>query len=68
MANVVGACMNTRGLMELVVLNVGYELGILPLSIFTQLVYMALLTTVVATPLIRRYCRLEALEAPAAEP
>jgi Kef-type K+ transport system membrane component KefB len=68
MANVIGACMNTRGLMELVVLNVGYELGILPLSIFTQLVYMAVLTTVVATPIIRRYRHLEALEAPAADP
>jgi Kef-type K+ transport system membrane component KefB len=51
--------MNTRGLMELVVLNVGYDLGILPRSIFTQLVYMAVATTLIATPLIRRYLRTE---------
>ncbi len=56
-ASVLGVCMNTRGLMELVVLNVGYELGVLPRSLFTQLVYMAVLTTVIATPLIRRYVR-----------
>lgn len=65
MANVLGASMNTRGLMELVVLNVGYELGILPRSIFTQLVYMAVMTTLIATPLIRRYLRTEAPIAPA---
>ncbi len=58
-ASVLGVCMNTRGLMELVVLNVGYELGVLPRSLFTQLVYMAVLTTVIATPLIRRYVRTE---------
>ncbi|MEJ7602125.1 MAG: cation:proton antiporter, partial [Kofleriaceae bacterium] len=56
-AHILGICMNTRGLMELVVLNVGYELGILPRQIFTQLVYMAVVTTLLATPLIRRYLR-----------
>lgn len=56
-ASVLGVCMNTRGLMELIVLNVGFELGVLPRSLFTQLVYMAVLTTVIATPLIRRYVR-----------
>jgi K+:H+ antiporter len=61
MANMLGTCMNTRGLMELVVLNVGYELGVLPRSLFTQLVYMAVLTTVIATPLIHRYQRTEAI-------
>lgn len=58
-ASVLGTCMNTRGLMELIVLNVGFELGVLPRSLFTQLVYMAVLTTVIATPLIRRYLRTE---------
>ena len=58
-AFVLGICMNTRGLMELVVLNIGYELGILPQSLFTMLVYMALITTVAATPLIQRYLRSE---------
>ena len=56
-AKMLGTCMNTRGLMELVVLNVGYDLGVLPRSLFTQLVYMAVLTTLIATPLIRRYVR-----------
>ena len=60
-AHILGVCMNTRGLMELVVLNVGYELGILPRQIFTQLVYMAVITTLIATPLIRRYLRDEPL-------
>ena len=61
MASVLGTCMNTRGLMELVVLNVGYELGVLPRALFTQLVYMAVVTTLIATPLIRRYLRAETL-------
>jgi len=47
-----GALLNTRGLMELVVLNIGYEMGILSPQIFTMLVLMALLTTVMTGPLI----------------
>ena len=53
-ALVVGICMNTRGLMELIVLNIGYDLGVLPKQMFTILVVMALVSTLVATPLIRR--------------
>ncbi len=49
---VLGALMNTRGLMELIALNVGYELGILSASMFTMLVLMALVTTVLTGPLI----------------
>jgi Kef-type K+ transport system membrane component KefB len=49
----VGTLLNTRGLMELVVLNIGYELGILSPTVFTMLVLMALLTTVMTGPLIR---------------
>jgi len=59
MAHVLAVCMNTRGLMELVVLNVGYDLGILSRTLFTQLVYMAVITTLIATPLIRGYLRAE---------
>ncbi len=59
MAHVLAVCMNTRGLMELVVLNIGHDLGILPKALFTQLVYMALISTLIATPLIRRYLRSE---------
>ena len=65
-AHVLAVSMNTRGLMELVVLNIGYDLGILPRAVFTQLVYMAIVTTLVATPLIRRYMRVESAAAAAA--
>ena len=47
-----GALMNTRGLMELVALNVGYELGILTPEIFTMMVLMALVTTAMTGPLL----------------
>lgn len=46
----IGALMNTRGLMELVVLNIGYDLGILSPMIFTMMVLMALITTFMTTP------------------
>jgi Kef-type K+ transport system membrane component KefB len=45
-----GILMNTRGLMELIVLNIGYEMGILSPSIFVMLVIMALFTTFMTTP------------------
>ena len=38
----IGTLMNTRGLMELVVLNIGYDLGVLSTEIFTMMVIMAL--------------------------
>jgi Kef-type K+ transport system membrane component KefB len=47
-----GALMNTRGLMELIVLNIGYDLGILSMRIFTMLVLMALITTLMTAPLL----------------
>lgn len=46
----IGALMNTRGLMELVVLNIGYDLGVLGPEIFAMMVIMALLTTVMTGP------------------
>ncbi|HAF15645.1 MAG TPA: cation/H(+) antiporter, partial [Blastocatellia bacterium] len=52
-----GALMNTRGLMELIALNIGYELGILSLRIFTMLVVMALVTTVMTGPLLALFGR-----------
>jgi len=48
-----GSLMNTRALMELIVLNVGYELGFLPPSIFAMLVLMAVLTTLMTGPLLQ---------------
>ena len=47
-----GALMNTRGLMELIALNIGYDMGILSQRIFTMLVIMALITTVMTGPLV----------------
>jgi len=44
--------MNTRGLVELIALNIGYDLGILPPRIFTMMVLMALATTFMAGPLL----------------
>ena len=44
--------MNTRGLMELIALNIGYDLGVLSPGIFTMLVLMALITTFMTGPLL----------------
>lgn len=46
----IGALMNTRGLMELIVLNIGYDLGVLSKEIFAMLVLMALATTFMTGP------------------
>lgn len=46
----IGVLMNTRGLMELIVLNIGYDLGILSPEIFTMMVLMALVTTFMTGP------------------
>lgn len=46
-----GVLMNTRGLIELVVLNIGYDLGILSPRIFSMMVIMALVTTFMTSPL-----------------
>lgn len=47
-----GALMNTRGLMELVVLNIGYDLGVISPEIFVMLVIMAVATTFMTGPLL----------------
>jgi Kef-type K+ transport system membrane component KefB len=48
----IGILMNTRGLMELVVLNIGYELGVLSPEIFAMMVLMAIATTCMTNPLM----------------
>lgn len=48
----IGVLMNTRGLIELVVLNIGYDLGILSGRIFVMMVIMALVTTFMTAPLL----------------
>lgn len=52
-----GALMNSRGLMELIALNIGYDLGILSPRIFTMLVIMAVLTTMMTGPLLTLFSR-----------
>lgn len=47
-----GALMNTRGLMELIVLNVGLDLGVISPTLFTMFVIMALVTTIATTPIL----------------
>jgi len=56
-ASMIGVMMNTRALMELIVINIGYELGIIPKSVFFMLVFMAVVTTYVTTPALRRLVR-----------
>src|SRR6185295_9919452 len=48
----IGALMNTRGLMELIVLNIGYDLGILSSTLFAMMVLMVLTTTFMTAPLL----------------
>jgi len=50
---VLGTLMNTRGLVELVVLDVGFRLGLLGPEVFTMMVLMALVTTALAGPVVR---------------
>jgi Kef-type K+ transport system membrane component KefB len=56
-AAAVGVFMNTRALMELIVINVGMDLGVIPPSVYTMLVIMAIGTTLMATPLAARLLR-----------
>ena len=56
-ASVLGILMNTRGLMELIVLNVGLELGVLSPSLFAMLVLMAIVTTAGTTPILQALTR-----------
>jgi Kef-type K+ transport system membrane component KefB len=48
-----GILMNTRGLMELIVLNIGLDLGVLSPSLFVMMVIMALATTMLTTPVLQ---------------
>ncbi len=50
----IGVMMNTRALMELIVINVGYDLGVIPRGVFCMLVIMALVTTIMTAPILLR--------------
>jgi len=51
-ASAIGILMNTRGLMQLIVLNIGLDLGVISPTLFTILVVMALMTTVATAPVL----------------
>jgi Kef-type K+ transport system membrane component KefB/nucleotide-binding universal stress UspA family protein len=51
-SSALGILMNTRGLMELIVINIGLDLGVISPALFTMLVIMALTTTFATTPLL----------------
>ena len=53
-ASVLGILMNTRGLMELIVLNIGLDLGVISPTVFTMMILMALVTTFMTTPILER--------------
>jgi len=63
-----GVLMNTRGLVELIVLNMGLDLGVISPKLFTMLVIMALVTTFLTTPilqlLLRKHPWIERVAAP----
>jgi Kef-type K+ transport system membrane component KefB len=48
-----GTLMNTRGLMELIILNIGLDLGVVPPTLFVMMVLMALVTTMATTPVLQ---------------
>jgi Kef-type K+ transport system membrane component KefB len=52
-STILGSLMNTRALMELIVLNIGFDLGFLPQNVFTMMVVMAVVTTVMTGPLLK---------------
>jgi len=52
-ANALGILMNTRGLMELIVLNIGLDLKVISPTLFAMMVLMALVTTLATSPVLR---------------
>jgi len=56
-ASALGILMNTRGLVELIVLNIGLDLGVVTPRLFVMLVIMALVTTMMTTPVLGRLVR-----------
>lgn len=68
----IGALMNARGLMELIIVNIGLQKGIIGPGLFAMLVLMAVVTTVMASPLFERvygrHARRRAAEAATAQP
>jgi len=59
-----GTLMNTRGLMELVILNIGLDIGVISPALFSMMVIMALVTTFMTTPVLKLICPEAMLNAP----
>jgi Kef-type K+ transport system membrane component KefB len=55
-----GILMNTRGLMEMIVLNIGLELGVISPKLFAMMVIMALVTTIATTPILHAITKVAA--------
>jgi Kef-type K+ transport system membrane component KefB len=53
----VGSLMNARGMMELIVIKVGLDIGVIGKEVFTMLLVMALVTTVMTSPLLTLFSR-----------
>lgn len=66
-SGIIGIMMNTRALMELIVINIGYDLGVIPKSVFAMLVLMAIATTIMTTPIMLRLRYGTEIEAPIRE-
>jgi Kef-type K+ transport system membrane component KefB len=58
-----GTLMNARGLMELVILDVGLDIGVISPALFSMMIVMALVTTFMTTPVLNLICPKEYLEA-----
>jgi Kef-type K+ transport system membrane component KefB len=63
----IGILMNTRGLMELVILNIGLDIGVISPVVFSMMVLMALVTTFMTTPLLEWVYPLRLIQAEAAK-
>jgi Kef-type K+ transport system membrane component KefB len=61
-AGAIGILMNTRGLIQLVVLNIGLDIGVISPAMFTMMVLMALVTTFMTTPLLALVYPVEVME------
>ncbi|MET1163409.1 MAG: cation:proton antiporter, partial [Pseudoxanthomonas sp.] len=67
-AMAIGSLMNARGLMELILINIGLQAGVIEPGLFSILVLMAIVTTLMATPLFNWVMRRNAAPAVVAEP
>ena len=54
-SKIIGIMMNTRALMELIIINVGFDIGVISQNVFTMLVLMAIFSTVITAPALRRW-------------